>query len=72
MRSHIRPADNGLDEMRGVTACRESISGDRDEIGGGPGGLLGSFEDDGITGGEGRDDGAEEVVELLPEGSDFE
>ena len=58
------PAGYGLNEVRGVPACREGAARDGGEVVCRPGGLFAGFEENGGAGEEGGDYGAEEVVEL--------
>jgi len=61
--SDVGPADAGLHQMWGVAAGCEGAARNLNEVLGGPGGLLGRFEDDGVAGEEGGYDGTEEVME---------
>lgn len=61
---NIWPADDGLDNVGGVAAYFEGFGCDGGKVVGGPGGGFGTFDDDGIAGEDGGDDGADEVVEL--------
>jgi hypothetical protein len=60
----VGPADDGLDDVGRVTAGFERAGCDGGEVRGGPGGGFGALDYDGVAGEDGRDDGADEVVEL--------
>jgi len=58
------PADDGLDDIGGVTAGFEGTGCDGGEVCGGPGGGFRALDYDGVAGEDGGYDWTDEVVEL--------
>jgi len=53
----IRPADDGLDDVRAVSTSDEGGCGYRGEVAAGPSRVLGALYYDGVAGEDGSDDG---------------
>ena len=53
----IGPADDGLDNVRVMSACSERRCDYRSKVAAGPGSVLGALYYDGVAGEDGSDDG---------------
>jgi hypothetical protein len=65
MVSDVGPANNGLNDVGGMTACFEGASRYGCKVGRRPGRGFGALNDDGVAGKYGGDDGADEVMKWV-------